>query len=247
MTSGFRPRTGALLLVPALLLTSCVRTASAEAEPTVPDPPSSLVEANSPVGPDLGSDTEDNDAALALVPSLLDPDIAGLHAVVNWIYSDEGTPFGFTTQALARLRFTELDPVQDDGQGAAIDVSTAYRVDGVFEHVATATACNSPKGSCRVVGLQDAELEGIAVRRQNVVTIDLRWRTFGPEDEPSRPGARIAIGLDEFGYLGVAEALEASRFVNSTIVVSLSSQNARSFRYTRGSIDASGSLTIGVG
>lgn len=223
----------------AALASGCVRTASAEPSNSVDLPLASIP---APTSLPVPAPDEINSS---LVPELAGA--TGPHGRLAWTYIDESTTLGFTTTLEAELVFTELQRVTDGADSEEHGASTAYRVDGYLTHVPGMTSCSAPGESCRVVRLQDADLVGLAIRRDGVLSLDLQWRTFGLDEMPDRPSARIAVGLHEIGYEGVAGSLEAGDVIGSTLVLSTLGDGSRALTYARGTIVAHGRLTVDFG
>jgi hypothetical protein len=229
------------------LLAGCVRSSRADVVTVEPGNASVVVEGSTSTGEALADEVAMQGLVTPTLPPLpvagLGSPGATLRGRLVWHHRDDGQPFGLHTELVSELRFTELSSVTGDDDPD----STAYRVDGQLSHVTVGTGCTVEDGDCRVVALQDADLVGVAVWSGSALSIELQWRTFGPDREAGRPSARVAIDLREFGYLGVAEAMEAAGAVGSTVVVPFASMGRRDFSWVRGSLQSNGELVVELG
>ncbi|MDG2112776.1 MAG: hypothetical protein P8N02_09210 [Actinomycetota bacterium] len=225
------------------LASGCVRTASADIAVVATENDSTPA----PVAPPTPAPTPVRTPEIdgALLPELSVP--TGPRGQLSWTYVDEAAALGFVTTLEAELVFTELQRVTHELDSEELGASTAYRVDGYLSHVPGATSCTAPHASCRVVLLEDADLVGLAIRRDGVLSLDLNWRTFGPDELAARPSAQVVLGLDQIGYLGVAGSLEAAGAVGSTLVLPANGDTARSLNFSRGSAVGHGRLSVDLG
>jgi len=218
------------------MATSCVRIAEASGEAgqdTVP-------------APVLAPSEEALGEEVSLVPALPLEQGGVAHGTLRWAFDDGGGDFSFETELVAELSFTRLQPVHAEDL-LDVEASRAYSVAGSLRHNSEATSCDAGETRCRVISLVDADLVGIAIRRGGVLSVELDWRSFGPESASARPEAIVALGWDQIGYLGVADSLEASGVVGTTVVVDLASGRVRQVHWARGSASGTGVLEVSLG
>ena len=169
-----------------------------------------------------------------------------LRGQLTWSHLDQDPIAGFDGELSAELRFTELDPVDadadDDADAPAVQ---AYRVDAELRF-APGARCTSARRACQLAMVTDVDLVGLAVLRDNAVTLELDWPTFGSQREPSRAMVTVAIDGHPSEYAGVAAALEGGGLVGKQITVGVRSPEVE-FHATGGAVFSHGSLRLEVG
>jgi hypothetical protein len=166
------------------------------------------------------------DASLAPVSTAS----AAFDGSMSWQFS--ATTERFVLDAVVDLTFDVVEAVASDDPVTGDDTSgeaappTAYRVVGSVHFVEGSATCASlvARTQCAVSSAIDASIEGTAEVVGDDMVLGLRWRGFGPEDEPGRvgltvgewnigaaPGSRpyatttlasVADGLDQAGVFG---------------------------------------------
>jgi hypothetical protein len=122
---------------------------------------------------------------------------------------------------LTLLRVNELERLGVLGDGEALDPDTRwYSVTGTVRHNLTGSECvaEDAEFSCELASVTDGAIDGLASRRDDVVTLSLFWKQLGRAGAVAVP----AIGVRHFddSDLSVVEehqamfaSLEAARFV----------------------------------